>query len=162
MKGPIKTLFCGIETVSCVTGLSMDRLYELVDSGNYLWVWKVSLRADSKRELRFWCREINHPSAVLNFTLNSAIDALIPKRAHVAGQQNGLYTWEFRNLLRISKSTVWSLREELGVIGVERDLFIPRAPLEDFFRRRWLGNITIRNCTLQPDLAPRLAHKLCA
>ena len=162
MRGPIKTIFCGIETVSCVTGLSVDRLYELVDSGNYLWVWNVSIRVGSRRELRFWCREINHPSAVVNFTLNSAIDALIPKRAHVADQRDGLYNWEFRNLLRISKPTVWGLREEIGVTSVDNDLFIPRARLDDFFRRRWLGNIIIRNCNLQPDLAPRLAHKLCA
>jgi hypothetical protein len=161
MKGPIKTIFCGIETVSCVTGLPVDHLYELVESGNYLWVWNVSLRTDSNRELRFWCREINNPSTIINLSLNAAIDALLPKRKYVPGQQDGLYTWEFRNLLRLSKSTVSSLRQELGVISVQRDLFIPRANLEDFFRRRWLGNIVIPHCAFKPDAIPRPTKNVC-
>lgn len=161
MKGPIKSIFCGVETVSCVTGLPVDELYELVESGNYLWVWNVSTGEGARRELRFWCREINHPATVLNLTLNGAIAAIIPRRVHLAGQQNGLYYWELRDLLRISKSTIKGLRDELDPIGLEGNLMIPRANLEIFFRRRWLGNILIRNCALQPDLVPRLAEGLC-
>ncbi len=155
MSGPLKSTFCSIETVSCVTGLPVDRLYELVDSGNYLWVWNVSTGVGSRRELRFWCREINNPATVINLSLDAAITAIIPRRVHLAGQQNGLFNWEFRQLLRISKSTLSGLRHELGVTGTERDLFIPRASIETFFRRRWLGNILIRNCTLQSAAAPQ-------
>jgi hypothetical protein len=161
MKGPIKTVFCGIETVSCVTGFTVDHLYELVESGHYLWVWNMARHTDANRELRFWCREINNPSTVLNLSLNAAMDAFIPKRTRVAGQQDGLYAWELRNLLRLSKSTVFGLREELGATSIERDLFIPRANLEDFFRRRWVGNVVIPNCAFQPDAIPRPTKKLC-
>lgn len=162
MNGPIKTTFCGIETVSCVTGLPVERLYELVESGHYLWVWNISLGIGSRRELRFWCREINHPAAVLNFTLNSAISGILPRRAKEDGRQGGLYNWEFRHLLRISRATMSGLRAELGVAGIEREFMIPRDSIENFLRRRWLGNILIRNCALKPDLIPRLAEKLCA
>lgn len=160
MSGPLKSTFCSIETVSCITGLPVDHLYELVESGNYLWVWNVSTGVGFRRELRFWSREINNPATVLNLSLDAAITAIIPRRVHMTGQQNGLCNWEFRQLLRISKCTLSRLRHELGVTGIERDLFIPRASLENFFRRRWLGNILIRNCPLQPNAAP-LALNQC-
>jgi hypothetical protein len=160
MKGPIKSSFCGIETVSCVTGVAVDELYELVECGNYLWVWNVSAGVGARRELRFWCREINSPATVLNLTLNAAITAILPRRARDAGRQDGLYYWEFRNFLRISKSTLKGLRQELTPSGPEGNLFVPLTSLEDFFRRRWLGNILIRNYALNPNLAPRL-KKLC-
>jgi hypothetical protein len=154
MKGPIKSIFCGVETVSCVTGLSVDDLYDLVDSGNYLWVWNISAGEGSRRELRFWCREINHHATVLDLTLNGAISAIIPKRDYAAG----LYYWDLRNLMRLSKSTLRGLRDELAPVGPEGNLRIPRANAENFFRRRWLGNILIRNVALRPTFVPRLAE----
>ena len=149
MNATLQSTFCGIETVSCVTGLSLHDLYNLVESGNYLWVWNVSSGVGWRRELRFWCREINHPATVLNLSLDAAIMAILPKYAQ------GLSYWDFRDLVRVSKSTLRALREELGVTGSERNLFIPRASLEDFFRRRWLGNIIIRNCALRFDVVPQ-------
>ena len=160
-KGIIKSSFCGVETVSCVTGLPVDDLYELVESGNYLWVWNVSVGEGSRRELRFWCREINHPSTVLNLTLNGAIFGIIPRRARLEGRHGGLYYWELRNLLRLSKSTLKGMRPELDPVGSEGNLLIPLPNLQKFFRRRWLGNILIRNSALRPKFAPLLADKLC-
>lgn len=157
--GLIQSCFCGIETVSCVTGVPVEELYELVESGQYLWVWNVSTGIGARRELRFWCREINHPATILNLTLNATISAIIPRRGRER-RQDGLYYWELRDLLRISKSTLKGLRPELAPIGAERDLFITLPSLEIFFRRRWLGNILIRNCTLNPDLIPRLKKLL--
>ena len=139
--GPVKSAFCGIETVSCVAGVSIDHVYEMVERGRYLWVWNVSSGIGSKRELRFWSREINESVSVRKLKLDAVIQGAIPYRAHVSGQYDGLRAWEFRHLLRLSKPTLHAMREELGICGTARNLFIPRARIEEFFRRRWLGKI---------------------
>jgi len=139
--GPVISAFCGIETVSCVSGLSIEKVYEMVERGRYLWVWNVSSGIGSKRELRFWSREINDPAAVRKLKLDAVIQAAVPYRAHVSGQYDGLRAWEFRHLLRISKPTLHLLRGELAICGTARNLFIPRAKIEQFFQRRWLGKI---------------------
>jgi hypothetical protein len=151
MNGVIRSTFCGIDTVSCVSGLSIDHVYDRIDSGRYLWVWNVSAGVGAKRELRFWSREINDPASVASLTLNAVIKAIIPKRAHLSGQNDGLHNWEFRHLLRLSKSTASELRKELDIKGTPRDLFIPRACLDKFFRSRWLGNINLPDSTLESD-----------
>lgn len=145
MSTPIKSIFCGIDTVSCVAGISVDQVYERVESGTFLWVWNVSSGTGGKRELRFWSREINDPASVTNFTLDAVIKSIIPNRAHIPGQRDGLHNWEFRHLLRLSKSSVSDLRKDLGVKGTMRSLFIPRESLEQFFQRRWLGHAYMRN-----------------
>lgn len=141
MSGPIRTTFCGVDTVSCVVGLSVARIYDLVESGRFLWVWNVSSGVGARRELRFWSREINDPASVAGLTLDAVIKSVIPDRNHVPGQRNGLHNWEFRHLLRLSKPTACELRQELGIRGAIRHLFIPRPRIEQFFRRRWIGNI---------------------
>jgi hypothetical protein len=143
MNGPIRTTFCGIDTVSCVVGRSVPQVYDLVESGRFLWVWNVSSGAGARRELRFWSREINDPASVANFTLDAVIKSVIPNRQRLPGQRDGLHNWEFRHLLRLSKPTTCELRNELGIRGTTRHLFIPRTRLEQFFRRRWLGNIDV-------------------
>lgn len=137
----IKSLFCGVETISCVYGLPVSRVYDMVDNGTYLWVWNVSSGSD-KRELRFWSREINEPAAVVRLTLDEAVRAIIPRRSHLPGQFNGLRAWEFRHMLRLSKPSLVALHRELDVRGAVRHYVIPRAKIEEFFRRRWMGNLT--------------------
>ena len=134
-----RTAFCGIDTVSCLAGLPHDRVYELVDSGYYLWVWNISSGRTGKRELRFWTREINDRDSVAGFNLDQVLKLIIPKRAHLAGQFNGLRNWELRHLLRISKTSLCKMRKELGICGTSRNLLIRRANVERFFRRRWCG-----------------------
>jgi len=137
--GPIKSAFCGVETVSCVTGLSIEHVYEMIEHGRLIWVWNTSIGAGARRELRFWSREINDPASVVSFKLDAVIHAAVPFRSHVSGQHDGLRAWEFRHLLRLSKPTLTGLREELGISGTGRNLFIPRAGIEQFLRRRWIG-----------------------
>jgi hypothetical protein len=139
--GPVKSIFCGIETVSCIAGVSIDHVYEMVERGRFLWVWNVSTGAGSKRALRFWSREINNPPSVRRLKLDAVIQALVPTRAHMSGQFDGLRAWEFRHLLHLSKPTLHGMREELGICGTARNLFIPRTRIEEFFRRRWLGKL---------------------
>jgi hypothetical protein len=145
MSIAIKSIFCGVDTVSCVGGFSVDQVYERVESGTFLWVWNVSSGTGDKRELRFWSREINDPASVTNLTLDAVIKFIIPNRAHVPGQRDGLHNWEFRHLLRLSKSSLSDLRKELGVKGTIRNLFIPRENIEHFFQRRWLGHVYMRS-----------------
>jgi hypothetical protein len=155
MSNPIKSTFCGIDTVSCVAGLSVEQVYDRVESGNFLWVWNVSSGAGGKRELRFWSREINDPASVANFDLDAVIKTVVPNRTHIHGQGDGLHNWEFRHLLRLSKSSLCELRKELGIKGNIRGLFVPRANIEKFFRRRWLGNITIRTGSACKNRKPK-------
>lgn len=143
MSEAIRTTFCGVETVSCVTGLSIDRIYELVDSGYYLWVWNVSSGLGIRRELRFWSREINDHASTARLTFDAAIQSIIPRRSHIPGQRDGIHNWEFGHLLRLSKPILCRMRKEMGIRGPERTvrgLFIPRARIEQFFHRRWVGN----------------------
>ena len=143
--GPVRSAFCDIETVACIAGLPIEHVYEMVERGRFLWVWNVSSRiASKKRELRFWSCEINDRSSVRKLKLDAVIQAAVPYRSHVSGQFDGLRTWEFRHLLRLSKPTLHLMREELGICGTARSLFIPRANIEQFFTRRWLGKILKR------------------
>jgi hypothetical protein len=156
MAGPIRTIFCGIDTVSCVVGRSVPQVYDLVESGHFLWVWNVSSGVGARRELRFWSREINEPASVAGLTLNAVIKSVVPNRRHLPGQRDGLHNWEFRHLLRLSKPSACELRTELGIRGTIRNLFIPRSRIERFFRRRWLGNIDgHRNDDSSPQKKPQ-------
>lgn len=143
---PIKTTFCDIDTVACVSGLTNEQVYERVESGDLLWVWNVSSTLRLKRELRFWSREINDPASVARLTIDDVIKIILPDRSQVPGQRNGILNWEFRRLLRLSKSSLSNLRRELGVKnpGRGRNLFIARGIIEQFFRRRWLGTVSVR------------------
>jgi hypothetical protein len=140
MSEAIRTTFCDIETVSCVTGLSTDRIYELVDFGYYLWVWNVSGGVGVRRELRFWSREINDHASAAGLTFDDVLKTVIPRRSHVPGQRDGIQNWEFGHLLRLSKPCLCRLRKELGIRGRNHRLFITQANIEKFFRRRWAGN----------------------
>lgn len=128
-----------------MAGISVDRVYDMVEIGRYLWVWNVSSGVGNRRELRFWSREVNDPASVAGLTIDDVLKTVVPKRAHVPGQRDGLRNWEFRHLLRLSKPSLCELRKELGVRGTTRNLFIPRANLERFLRRRWVGNICSRD-----------------
>jgi hypothetical protein len=151
VAGPVKSAFCGAETVSCVTGLSIDHVYEMVEHGRFLWVWNVSAGTGARRELRFWSREINDPASVAKLKLDAVINAAVPFRAHVSGQCDGLRNWEFRHLLRLSKPSLTALRQELGISETGRDLFISRAGIEQFFRRRWMGGLKNAKRKQTPD-----------
>lgn len=146
MPNPIKTTFCGIDTVCCVLGLTVAQVYNKVECGDFLWVWNVSSGKTNKRELRFWSREINSPAAVARLTLDDVLKVVIPDRRRVPGQRDGLFNWEFRHLLRLSKASLSKIRKELGIKNPARGrkLFIARGAVEQFFRRRWMGNIGIR------------------
>jgi hypothetical protein len=141
MNEPVHSTFCGIETVSCVVGLSRPRIYDLVDAGHFLWVWDVSSGVGVKRNLRFLSQEINDSASVSKLTIDTVIKTIIPKRDHITGQSNGIRSWEFRHLLRICKSSLNGMYKELGIRGTPRNLIIPQASLERFFRNRWIGTL---------------------
>ena len=145
-SSPIKTTFCGIDTVSSLSGLPVSQVYDKVETGDIMWVWNVSSGRTYKRELRFWSREINDPASVARMTLDDVIPLLLPDRTHVPGQRAGLLNWEFRHLMRLSKASLSEIRKELNLKnpGRGRNLFIARGTIEQFLRRRWMGNATIR------------------
>lgn len=115
--------------------------------GHYLWVWNVSGGIGARRELRFWTREIFDRASTARLSYDVVLHSILPQRTKVIGQYDGLRSWEFRNLLHISKSSLCELGKELGVQGTTRHLFIPRVDIERFFQRRWVGNFDSNKVT---------------
>lgn len=133
------------EVVATWRGVSREMVYDLVDGGgdemgSLLWVFNVCASLGRERELRFWARELREPQAVKDFSLDEVIRQIVPRREAVPGQFCGLPNWQVRDLLRVSRRTLLDLRGELGTVQHQGGLYVPRATLENFFRRRWCFN----------------------
>lgn len=135
----IKTTFCGIEAVVGVTGLPARRILELVDCGDYLWVWNVSNAAGGRRELRFWSPEINDPAATGHLSLDEVLARVLPQKRPAIRQ------WELEGLLQMQTATLITLRDELEAREENGRVYIPRPALEKFFRARWCGQFSLRS-----------------
>ena len=103
----------------------------------YRWVFNVASDQNVKRELRFWSREVSDPRGTRSLQLEEVIRAMVPRRDVVPGQFCGLRNWEVGDLLRVSRAVLLELREELQARPHNGGIYVPRAALEDFFRRRW-------------------------
>jgi hypothetical protein len=121
-------------------GVSDETALSLAD-GELQFVFDIAPKPKTKRELRFWVREVENPKAVAALTINAVIAQIVPRRDAIPGQFCGLRNWEVGNLLRASRATLISLRDELAArprsVG---GIWIPRSALENFLRSRWLGN----------------------
>jgi hypothetical protein len=130
------------EVVATMRGVSREAVYDLVDGAgsdgeSYLWVFNVCACPKRERELRFWSLELNNPKAVRSLNLEEVIKQIVPRRDVVPGQFCGLPNWQVRDLLRVSRRTLLDLRPELGSVPHNGGMYVPRAELEKFFRRRW-------------------------
>jgi hypothetical protein len=145
------------EVVATMRGISREAAYALADGADfnfpfssgpaaYQWVFNVATHPTSERELRFWARELNTPAAVQTLTLDEVIRQIVPRRDIVPGQFCGLPNWQVGDLLRVSRATLLGLRRELQAVPHAGGIYVPRAALETFFRRRW--------CYASPAPAP--------
>ncbi len=146
-----RVIFVRAAYIAAIRGVSVESVYDLVDgAGNfrpepkakspepdsYTWVFNVS--AGRMRELRFWSREVDHPDATRGLSLDRVIHYIVPRRDQVPGQYAGLRNWEVGDLLSLSRKQLIQLRGELHAHNREGTIWMPRAALEDFLRRRWI------------------------
>jgi len=133
---PRRSFLLRVQTVADLRGVPEKRIIELADL-HYTWVWNVS-SGTCRRALRFWNQEVLNPAATAGLCLSQVIERLLPRPNLLPGQFDGLRSEQVITLLRLHRSSLHELRDELG--GVERygNLCIPRAGLESFLRRRWL------------------------
>jgi hypothetical protein len=68
------------------------------------------------------------------------------------GQFAGLRNWEVGELLTLSRRRLIELREEWRAINRDGCIWVPRANLENFLRRRWVFASALP--------APRAHHEL--
>lgn len=140
-----RSVLVGADTVASVRGITIEKVYELVDGGlgdeKLLWVWDMSSGGRDRRNLRFWAREINEPRTTDRLTLENVVQLIIPRRTAIKGQFDGLRNWEIVSLFRLEKPQVISLREELKADLRDDGVYYPRPALEDFLRKRWCGTL---------------------
>ena len=143
-----RIIMVSAEVVATMRGISREAVYALADGANfeiplssgpstYQWVFNVAANPTRERELRFWTRELNQPAAVSAMTLDDVVRQIVPRRELLPGQFCGLRNWEVGELLRLHKSSLLSLRRELQAVPRAGGIYIPRASLENFLRRRW-------------------------
>jgi hypothetical protein len=134
-----RTVLVGVDTVASVHGIAVPQVHELAEE-RLVWVWNVAVRADgARKELRFWSREIIFPESTARLAIEQVIASIVPRRDLVPGQSAGFSHREVMQLLRINQATAIELRAELQAVNVNGRPWVPRAGLETFLRRRWLG-----------------------
>ena len=140
------------EVVATLRGVSREAIYDAVDGADgtgdsFMWVFNVCASAQRERELRFWSPELNAPETVRGLNLEEVIRRIVPRRDVVPGQFCGMPNWQVRDLLRVSRRTMLDLRDELQAVPHQGGIYVPRAGLESFFRRRWCFAATNKTTT---------------
>jgi hypothetical protein len=136
-----RIILASADAVATHRGVSLEAIYDQVDGGfgdeSFLWVFNIASDLNAKRELRFWSREINAPESTRSLDLEDVIKAIVPRRDALPGQFCGMRNWEVGDLLRVSRPMLLDLRVELEAVPHNGGIYVPRAALEKFFRRRW-------------------------
>jgi hypothetical protein len=127
-----RTALVDTKFVRAARGVDTDKVFTWVDCGQLLWVWNVTSNLDRrKRDLRFWSKEISKPNETAALSLDQVIQNILPpgRSEYPSG--------ELTLLLQVSRPHLAQLRKEIS--GAPRTGPVPRAGLEGFLRRRWIG-----------------------
>jgi hypothetical protein len=137
-RGTFSVELTDIFCVMWVTGLSYQKILQLVEGGNrshpgFQWVWNFATKPGGERTLRFWRKEIEDVRAVAQLTLPEVLASILPlnRKNFPAGEVNQLFTLNPTSLMR--------LRDQLGGQLQPSGSVFHRAGLERFLRVRWLG-----------------------
>ena len=133
------------EVVGSVKGCSREQVYDQVDGGRdtFLWVFDVSAElGKSRRELRFWTRELERPAEVRGLKLVEVLPLIVPRRDLFPSQFPGLPYWQVRDLLRVSRELMLQLRTEMQIELRSGAMWVRRDSIETFLRRRWVSAAT--------------------
>jgi hypothetical protein len=143
MPSPLNRRAVLIDTsvVRAVTGWRPDEIYARVDGGDLLhepliWVFNFASDPDGAiRDLRFFAGEIIAPEIARTHTLGIVLRCILP------GDRTSFHAGEVLQLFALSRPGLAALRGQLnGHLAGARNTIFPRAGLESFLLRRWLGN----------------------
>lgn len=127
------------DVVMSVLGLRADEVYERVDGGSllhpgFLWVWDVAVGRKTKRDLRFFAREIIAPESTAKLELSAVLDIILPPK------RGSYHSGDLLRMLQIRRPTLADLRDELnGELAGARNCIFPAVAVRDFLTRRWQG-----------------------
>lgn len=128
-----------VDSVMDLLGKSADEVYELADGGTLLapglkFVFNLAADPDGDiRDLRFWTREIIAPASVAKWSVDQALDSILPNA------RTRFQAGEVTQLLHVRRPTLMRLREELQGKLAANSSFFERTALVSFLKRRWLG-----------------------
>ena len=134
-----RSVLIPVPGVRALRRLQYDAIRKLVDEGGdlfnpgFVWVWNFASRPDGERDLRFWRDEIEDTRATAKLALDDVLARILPlnRRNYHAGQVTELFMLTPNSLAR--------LRRQLGGHVETSGAVFPRAGLESFLRKRWLG-----------------------
>jgi hypothetical protein len=130
-----RTIFLNVATVRAARGITIQRVNQLVDTGELMWVFNVGRLDSGKpiRQLRFWFPEVSNAKDVAGLKLAEVIQKILPEsRRHFSGSEIGQW-------FLVSKPTVQRIGIETGGVLKDRMLQVERPALAAFLHRRWLG-----------------------
>jgi|GEM_PF-2426326 hypothetical protein len=131
-----RTVLLDVNGVRSARGISADKVIELAESGELLWVFNMGRIQNEKaiRNLRFWLPEIVNPSGMVGFKLEEMISKILPaSRPDFTGGEIGQW-------FLVSRPTVKRIGAEChGTVKSKRFLTVTRQALASYLRRRWVG-----------------------
>ena len=117
-------------TVRVKHGCDGDAVSQMIETGQYIWVFNLARPGGSVRKLRFLLDEVTNPQSVRGLDLDAVLNRILP--AARASFPPGEICLRFL----ISRPTWMRLRHELK-LGLGN---APRKPLVEYLRSRWIGD----------------------
>jgi len=133
-----RTVLAGVETARALLRVPADVITVWIETGRLRWVWDISVRGGSVRELRFWSRELIAPDTIAGLGAAQVIDLIVG-----AAQRARLHSAEVAQILLCSRPHVMRLVRSGELTGALNGhaRWIDRASLILFFHHRLLGGI---------------------
>jgi hypothetical protein len=129
------TVFLDLNGVRAARGISADKVNQLVESGELLWVFNLAQAHGGKhpRNLRFWLPEIADARAVRQLSLDAVISKILPPgRSTINGAEIGRW-------FLVSRPTVKLIGKNLRGAVKNRLLHVRRDSLAHWLQQRWIG-----------------------
>jgi hypothetical protein len=132
--------FVTLRTVTAHLGVEQEKVDQMVQEGEFLWVWNFSQNENGrKRDLRFGVWGLMNPEAARKLTLDQMINRLFPlTKENVRGVEFGVACTASRNLV---EDLCRAKQLESKIKGHTRH--IKTASVHAFLTRRFLGGSTI-------------------
>lgn len=128
-----RTVFLDVNGVRAARGISADKVSELAEAGELIWVFNMGMKANSIRHLRFWAREVTNPAGWANMRLPEVIAQILPvSRQHINGA-------EIAQWFLVSRPTACRLGSDLGGTLKNNTWHVERQALAGYLESRWLG-----------------------
>lgn len=146
-----------IDVAAHVLNRSVRQIFDLVDGGTHvevglMWVFNLAVNpAGYRRELRFWCPEIEarragQPAKYHNRDVAWVISQILP------GNRQSFQPGQINDLLQVRHNTRLEYGTQLPGIRHSCGNTYQRPALERFLALRWLGNYMVQSVN------PALAH----